>query len=553
MPTSTGPRAPGRQRRRGLVEPVRRHRGDRTAHHPLVDRTSAAELEHRTSAAARARRRRARRRRTSSSCVAEPDASASDDRRAADRPGRPARRGVASMPSASSTSAAHVAGVAPRRRSAFVPALSALVISPGTASTSRPSSSAKSAVISAPDRSRASTTTVARASPAMIRFRAGKRQGAGSTPGSYSETTRPPSRRSNGRARHARPGSRGRCRSRGRRRCGPPAASAPRCASPSIPRASPLTTTAPGRRRLGRQRPGDGPAVAGARPCADDRDRRIAEHVDVGISADPERRRRIGDLARAAADSHARRVGAGEWSRERQLRRRAVRERLRDVLRQDVRGAGEGRDRARDAGDAGAPRPLSGSRSTARSRSSEEAVVRRGAARASRSAAAVDAVPHGRRRLAGPAASSSARGRGIATTRSNRSRSARETLSRYAVTRADVHEQSSRGSPRPPQGHRFIVATSRNRAGNSARPPTRATDTTPSSSGCRSASSTERGNSGSSSSSRTPRCARLTSPGRGTAPPPTTAAADAPWCGARNGGVATSPPRGAFPPPSGSA
>ena len=72
-----------------------------------------------------------------------------------------------------------------------MPADSELVISPGTASTSRPSSSAKSAVMSAPLRSRASITRVARQSPAMILFRAGNRHGAGSTPGSYSETTSP--------------------------------------------------------------------------------------------------------------------------------------------------------------------------------------------------------------------------------------------------------------------------------------------------------------------------------------------------------------------------
>ena len=65
------------------------------------------------------------------------------------------------------------------------------VISPGTASTSRPSSSARSAVINAPLRSRASTTTVASHSPATIRFRAGNRHGAGSTPGGYSETISP--------------------------------------------------------------------------------------------------------------------------------------------------------------------------------------------------------------------------------------------------------------------------------------------------------------------------------------------------------------------------
>ena len=46
-------------------------------------------------------------------------------------------------------------------------------------------------MISAPLRSLASTTTVAAASPAMIRLRAGKRHGAGSTPGAYSDTIRP--------------------------------------------------------------------------------------------------------------------------------------------------------------------------------------------------------------------------------------------------------------------------------------------------------------------------------------------------------------------------
>ena len=96
-----------------------------------------------------------------------------------------------SSPRVSSTSSADSSGVAPWRRRSFVPTLRADVISPGAAKTSRPSSSAKSAVIRAPDRSRASTTTVARARPAMILLRAGKRHGDGSTPGGYSETTRP--------------------------------------------------------------------------------------------------------------------------------------------------------------------------------------------------------------------------------------------------------------------------------------------------------------------------------------------------------------------------
>ena len=96
-----------------------------------------------------------------------------------------------STPSTSSTSRADVTRWAPRRSRPFVPADSDDVISPGTANTSLPSSSARSAVINAPLRSRASTTTTARTRPAMMRFRAGKRHGAGSTPGGYSETTRP--------------------------------------------------------------------------------------------------------------------------------------------------------------------------------------------------------------------------------------------------------------------------------------------------------------------------------------------------------------------------
>ena len=73
----------------------------------------------------------------------------------------------------------------------------------------------------------------------------------------------------------------------------------------------------------------------------------------------------------------------------------------------------------------------------------------------------------------------------------------------------------------------------------------RATRMTPSSSGSRSASSTEGGNSPSSSRKRTPPWARLISPGRSEAePPPTRATTELVWCGARNGGVVTSPPRG---------
>ncbi len=121
-------------------------------------------------------------------------------------------------------------------------------------------------------------------------------------------------------------------------------------------------------------------------------------------------------------------------------------------------------------------------------------------------------------------------------------------MSRYAETRAGVHVHSILGSPRPPQGHRFIVATSWNRAGKVMRPAALATVIAPSSSGCRSASSAGRTNSGSSSRKSTPRWASVASPGRSPGPPPTIAAAEAVWCGARNGRTATSGRPGASRP-----
>jgi hypothetical protein len=69
-------------------------------------------------------------------------------------------------------------------------------------------------------------------------------------------------------------------------------------------------------------------------------------------------------------------------------------------------------------------------------------------------------------------------------------------------------------------GHGFIAATSRMRAGNVSVPLLRARLTEPSSRGWRSCSRTLRGNSGSSSRNSTPWCARLTSPGRGLPVPP---------------------------------
>jgi hypothetical protein len=69
----------------------------------------------------------------------------------------------------------------------------------------------------------------------------------------------------------------------------------------------------------------------------------------------------------------------------------------------------------------------------------------------------------------------------------------------------------------------------------------RAIVTMPSSSGCRSTSSTLRGNSGSSSRNSSPLCASETSPGRGIMPPPISPASEMVWCGERNGRCVTSP------------
>ena len=73
----------------------------------------------------------------------------------------------------------------------------------------------------------------------------------------------------------------------------------------------------------------------------------------------------------------------------------------------------------------------------------------------------------------------------------------------------------------------FIAATNWKRAGKVARRAARDTVTSPLSSGSRRDSSTRRSNSGSSSRNSTPSWASEISPGRGWAPPPTSAAADA--------------------------
>ena len=87
-----------------------------------------------------------------------------------------------------------------------------------------------------------------------------------------------------------------------------------------------------------------------------------------------------------------------------------------------------------------------------------------------------------------------------------------------------------------------------NRAGNVTERAARAMVTQPSSSGCRRTSSARRSNSGISSRNSTPWWARLISPGRGWAPPPTSATSETVWCGARNGRSRSRPtPAGSRP------
>ena len=188
----------------------------------------------------------------------------------------------------------------------------------------------------------------------------------------------------------------------------------------------------PGCRQLAPERPRDRAAVRRAGAGADDRNRRAAR----AARRTPRRAARAPPAGRGsprgAAGTEQRRAGGDGWSCRRNPDGRAVRERLGEVLRQHRVGAGERRDRAGDPSDAGTP--------AARERHALDSAVeqrrcRLGAAQARRRPGAA----HGPRPPArapsptaspGGAASSSARGRGIATTRSNRSSSARDTFSR---------------------------------------------------------------------------------------------------------------------------
>ena len=466
------------------------------------------------------------------------------------------------------------------------------VISPGTASTSRPSSSARSAVISAPLRSRASTTTVAAQRP-------GDDPVAGREPPRRRRDARrvlgdeqAASRRSGARAPSARAGSRGRSRSRGRRPSSPPASSAPRCAQPSTPRASPETTTTPGRGELARRasgrrarrsrcssarrrsrrsartsssggaaprrkRPGGGSWIdasrggnAGSRRAS----QRMPSPLELGeVAGRVERRRRS---ARSGCDRVSRSVACSSREAANTARASSLTARsappasgTRAPRRRAPAAIALGAARARRSYRAtrptrARPRPESGSRSTARASSScasrlagsgaprEPSRAPRRRARGRRA----DRSPGARRELGRARARQrddeveavEQRARELVAVAVELLRRARALDGRIAARR-----RTGRGS----SCRRAGSAPGRSRGRRRARPRScrpRAAGAAPRApgAGTRAARRAAARRGGRAS----PR------PGRGDAPPPTTAAVDAVWCGARNGGVAIRPP-----------
>ncbi len=97
--------------------------------------------------------------------------------------------------SAKSMSRGSVTGVAPNLRNWCPPLLFSLKMFPGTTRRSRLYSTANRAVMSVPDRSPASMTSVACDSPAIMRLRAGNDHGVAENVGSNSERRPPPDSR----------------------------------------------------------------------------------------------------------------------------------------------------------------------------------------------------------------------------------------------------------------------------------------------------------------------------------------------------------------------
>ena len=186
----------------------------------------------------------------------------------------------------------------------------------------------------------------------MIRFRAGNRHGAGSTPGSYSETT------STGLADASRELG-VRCRivavdTAPEHGDGLPAAlerSAMRLAVDTA--CHPAHDDETGGSKIPRERTSDRPPVRRARARSDDRNRRPVEQSRLRRSAQEELRRGIVDRREQGRKGRSRAAGCtGSPSRRGELSGHAIREGLGDVRRLDRGRACERRDRARDARDA---------------------------------------------------------------------------------------------------------------------------------------------------------------------------------------------------------
>ncbi len=151
-------------------------------------------------------------------------------------------------PSAASTSSGPRTSVAPSRMRALQPAALGRSTSPGYASTSMPSDAAQLAVLSAPLRAAASTTTTASAKAAITPLRCKKWAGRAGSSGAYGERTAPPAASDALRQRSIAPRKEtGDARRRVSRAVGPPPASAPAWAAASMPSARPDMTHMPAR------------------------------------------------------------------------------------------------------------------------------------------------------------------------------------------------------------------------------------------------------------------------------------------------------------------
>ncbi len=205
-----------------------------------------------------------------------------------------------------------VTSAAPRVRiSSCTPSDGALVTGPGTPMTTRFTRLAQFAVLRAPLRTAASTTTVPSEIAAIRRLRDRKRSFVGAQPGGASETTRPPeaamySSRSRWRRRVGTVGAageHGNRRSVGRRAHHGDAAW-------SMPKAAPETTVKPCSATCGRDLAGHRRAVRRRRPRPHHRDRASSELVETDRAPDPQAERSTTALVHGPTRGRGRPAGS---------------------------------------------------------------------------------------------------------------------------------------------------------------------------------------------------------------------------------------------------